>query len=145
MQTRYLPSAHSDVNNNDRYFQARSIDRGDLYRTCTPNVIRNDRPAFHWHSVRELPTDRGSFNTDTSHCVLSSVFAQTPYTDQRSQRNCDTHCNSLIISESSIQYTSCPFQGLFCSSRTLLVHLHNPHPRWSWAQPRSLPHDPSVQ
>src|SRR5579859_8077097 len=58
MQTRYLPSAHSDVNNNDRYFQARSIDRGDLYRTCTPNVIRNDCPAFHWHSVRELPTDR---------------------------------------------------------------------------------------
>src|SRR5579859_756349 len=37
---------------NDRC-SARSIDRGDWYRTCTPNLIRNDHPASHWHSIHE--------------------------------------------------------------------------------------------
>ena len=60
------------------------IDRGDLYRTCTPNVIHNnDRLAFHWHCIHgllsvhnsnpgtNLPTDRGSFIDDTFYCIPS--------------------------------------------------------------------------
>src|SRR5271155_4773298 len=55
-------------------------------------------------------TDRGSFHcSDISFpCPESCVCPDTTHTDQYSQRNCDTHCHSLIISESLIQYTSGP-------------------------------------
>jgi len=46
-----LPCTQTFRKHNDR--ERAPSTGGDLYRTCTPNVIHNDHPVFHWHSIHE--------------------------------------------------------------------------------------------